>query len=55
MQFSGWNTIPPEIVHQGLEQIKRHEDSLNVKFVYNTEISLNALWWAGQEHINLRF
>ena len=49
--FSGWNTIPIEIVHQGLEQIKRHEDSLNVKFGYDIGISLNALWWAGQEHI----
>jgi len=49
--FSGWNTIPVEIAHQGLEQIKRHEDSLNKKFGYDIGISLNALWWAGQGHM----
>ena len=49
--FKGWNTIPVEIAHQGLEQIKRHEASLNEKFGYDIGISLNALWWAGQGHM----
>lgn len=49
--FGGWNTIPVEVAHQGLEQIKRHEDSLNEKFGHDIEISLNALWWAGQGHM----
>ena len=34
-----------------MEQIKRHEESLNKKFGYNIGISLNALWWAAQEHL----
>ncbi len=49
--FSEWNTIPVETAHQGLDQIKMHEKSLNEKFGYNIGISMNAMWWAGQEHM----
>jgi len=49
--YKEWNTIPVEIAHQGLEQIKKHEIYLNKKFGYEIGISLNALWWVGQEHI----
>ncbi len=49
--FMGWNSIPVEIAHQGLEQIKRHEYFLNKKFGYDIGISLNGLLLAGQEHM----
>ncbi len=48
--FKGWNTIPVEIAHQGLEQIKKHEASLNQKFGYEIGISTSALRISGQEH-----
>lgn len=48
--FKGWNTIPVEIAHQGLEQIKRHEASLNQKFGYEIGISTSALRISGQGH-----
>lgn len=52
--YKEWNTIPLEIAHQGLEQIKEHENYLNNKFGYEIGISLNALWWVGQEHLKNR-
>ena len=49
--YKEWNTIPVEIAYQGLERIIRHENYLNEKFGYEIGISLNALWWVGQEHL----
>ncbi|MFC2118953.1 alpha/beta hydrolase-fold protein [Bacteroidota bacterium] len=49
--FKDWNTIPVEIAHQGLDEIKKLEDTLNKKFGYDIGTSLNALWWAGQDHL----
>jgi predicted alpha/beta superfamily hydrolase len=48
--FKAWNQIPPEIAFVGLEEIKKHEVSLNQRFGYDIGISTHALRIAGQEH-----
>ena len=49
--FEGWNQIPPDIAHKGLQAIKEHEMSLNQKFGYKIGISTTALRISAQGHL----
>ncbi len=45
--FEDWYQIPDEIVDKGLEEIKRHERTLNNEFGYEIGVSTSALRRAG--------